>query len=387
MMSGMDQLCFRPMGRRRFLQHALWLGMAAPASSMTGTDWPLWRAFGTAFIQADGRVIEHSAGGRSTSEGQAYAMFFALVANDRQRFTQLLGWTERNLAGHDLRRHLPAWLWGQSLLGNWKVLDANSATDADLWLAYALLEAGRLWGEPELRDLGLAVLARVRKLAVVTLPKFGPMLLPAPRGFSYSGGRWRINLSYLMAQQLRRFGEVDREGPWSALASAMPAMLKAIAPLGVVPDWAVYHDVHGWQLDRESKATASYDAVRSYLWTGMMSDADPLRMPLLEAQRGLLGHIDRVDGRLPEKIDALSGRATGTAPPGFSAALLPWLAAFGEADALAVQRHRLAAARQGELYGAASIYYDQVLAMFGLGWDEGRYRFDARGRLLPRWAA
>lgn len=375
------------MHRRHFLHHAGLLLLPLPVLAAPEGGWPLWSAFVARFIQDDGRVIEHSAGGRTTSEGQAYALFFALVANDRERFRRILGWTERHLARNDLARHFPAWLWGRNLFGRWRVLDENAASDANLWLAYGLLEAGRLWGESGHVELGLSLLARSARQTVVMLPGVAPMLLPAPRGFAFSGGLWRINPSYLVPQQLRRFAEADPSGPWSAIAEALPAMMQAVAPAGIVPDWAIYREGRGWQPDQASQGIASYDAVRSYLWAGMMAEADPLRLPLLQAQRGMLERIDRSDGRLPEKIDAHAGGATGIAPPGFSAALLPWLAALGEAEALSLQRRRLSAARQGELYGTTPGYYDQVLALFGTGWDEGRYRFDVQGRLLPRWAA
>lgn len=371
--------------RRHFLHHAFWLGVAAPVLASPEPDWPLWRAFVARFMQADGRVIDHAAGGRSTSEGQAYAMFFALVANDRERFGQLLAWTERHLAGGDLRQQLPAWLWGRNLLGRWQVLDANSASDADLWLAYALLEAGRLWGEPAYSELGLAVLARVARLSVVQLPGFGRMLLPAPRGFSYSGRRWRLNPSYLVPQQLRRFAAVDLQGPWAGMDASMPVLMKSVAPLGLVPDWAIYSAGDGWLPDGESKSVASYDAVRTYLWTGMVADGDPRRGSLLDAQHGLRSRI-AADGQFPERIGTRTGEASGSAPIGFSAALLPWLSALGDRDALAVQQRRLAAAKSGELYGTAHGYYDQVLALFGLGWFDRRYRFDPQGSVVPRWA-
>ncbi|KAG1316525.1 hypothetical protein G6F63_016033 [Rhizopus arrhizus] len=41
-----------------------------------------------------------------------------------------------------MRQRLPAWLWGREAKGGWQVLDSNPASDSDLWLAYALLEAG-----------------------------------------------------------------------------------------------------------------------------------------------------------------------------------------------------------------------------------------------------
>src|SRR5579863_2871449 len=75
-------------------------------------DWQnLWKSYTAAFMDDQIRVIDHDQGDRTTSEGQAYGMFFALVANDRSRFDGLLRWTEKNLAEDDLSSHLPAWLW------------------------------------------------------------------------------------------------------------------------------------------------------------------------------------------------------------------------------------------------------------------------------------
>lgn len=374
------------MQRRHFLRHASLLLLPLSVRAAPATDWPLWSAFLHRFVQADGRVVELSAGGRTTSEGQAYALFFALVANDGERFRRILGWTERNLARNDLTRHFPAWLWGRGAFGRWRVLDDNSATDANLWLAQVLLEAGRLWDEPGHTALGQSLLARAARETVVTLPGFGPMLLPAPRGFVYSDSRWRLNPSYLVPQQLRLFAGIDPSGPWSAITALLPSMMQAISPQGIVPDWTMYQAGAGWQPDRESMTVASYDAVRAYLWAGMTASEDPVRALLLDAQRGMLARIDPADGRLPERIDALTGMARGTAPPGFSAALLPWLAALDEDAALNLQRRRLAFAMRDGLVGQAQNYYDQVLSLFGLGWDEGRYRFDLQGRLLPRWS-
>jgi endoglucanase len=62
-------------------------------------------------------------------------MFFALVANDSGRFEGLLRWTELNLASGDLTAHLPAWLWGKDSQNRCHVLDENSASDADVWMA------------------------------------------------------------------------------------------------------------------------------------------------------------------------------------------------------------------------------------------------------------
>ncbi|MEK7927443.1 glycosyl hydrolase family 8, partial [Burkholderia contaminans] len=123
---------------------------------------------------ADGRVIDvGSDDSRTVSEGQAYGLFFALVANDRRMFDTILAWTENNLAQGDLSAHLPAWLWGRAPDGAWRVLDANAASDADLWIAYALVEAGRLWHERSYTARGALLAKRVLDVETATVPGLG----------------------------------------------------------------------------------------------------------------------------------------------------------------------------------------------------------------------
>ncbi len=104
--------------------------------------WPLWESYADHFIDGDGRVIDFDSEDRTTSEGQSYVMFFALVANDRERFARVLGWTERNLTSLGLKKQLPAWMWGKGPDGAWGMRDGNSASDSDLWIAYTLIQGG-----------------------------------------------------------------------------------------------------------------------------------------------------------------------------------------------------------------------------------------------------
>ncbi|WP_239668556.1 glycosyl hydrolase family 8, partial [Burkholderia cenocepacia] len=88
--------------------HAAGTGAADAAGAGCSVAWPRWDAFKRDFISADGRVIDvGSADSRTVSEGQAYGLFFALVANDRRMFDTILAWTENNLAQGDLSAHLP----------------------------------------------------------------------------------------------------------------------------------------------------------------------------------------------------------------------------------------------------------------------------------------
>lgn len=360
---------------RRYLWAVLLVALALPARA-ADCVWPEWERFRTALVSADGRVVDRSSPRLiSTSEGQAYALFFALVAGDRESFARLLRWTTNNLAGGDLRRHLPAWLWGRADDGRWQVLDANNASDADLWLAYALLEAGRLWRHPDYARLGEDLLWRSMAQTVQPLPGLGLMLLPGDRGFVGEAG-WRLNPSYLPPQLLARFAGIAPV--WAELADNAARLLREGSPKGLAPDWLLWRRGQGWGADPEHGSEGDYDAIRVYLWLGMLA-ADAPGTAALQRHFAPMAALVEARGVPPERIDAATGIAEGQGPPGFSAALLPLLARLAPA-AHAAQRERLAREPL-----AADAYYNQALSLFGAGWDAGRYRFAADGRLLPAW--
>ncbi len=345
------------------------LAAALVAATPCGTPWPLWDRYVQTFIAGDGRVIDRTSHDRSTSEGQAYALFFSLVADDRAQFERVLRWTAENLAQGDLARNLPAWHWGQRRDRSWGVIDRNSASDADLWIAYALLEAGRLWSEPRYGELGARVLDNVAASEVL-----GPLLLPGPAGFEVRGGH-RINPSYEPPQLLRRFAA--RGGPWPRLATASMDRLRVFAGGGAVPDWALARFNGTLGDDPVHGREGSYDAIRAYLWIGMM----PERTAQLDhAAAGLLASL-QATGRLPERIDARTLAARGDAPPGFYAALLP----IAPPEARPALEQRLTATQRDGLYGDRPAYYDQNLALFALGFMEARYSFTDEGALAPAW--
>ena len=137
------------------------LGCVPLVASAASCDSPAWDSYKKAMMSSDGRIIDGSSAQMiTTSEGQSYGLFFALLGNDRKSFASILEWTRNNLAGGNLETHLPAWQWGLGKNGKWQILDPNNASDADLWIAYSLLEAGRLWQLPEYVTLGQNLLWR-----------------------------------------------------------------------------------------------------------------------------------------------------------------------------------------------------------------------------------
>lgn len=364
---------------RQLLALLVALCMPAVTAASPACPWPAWERFKARQISEDGRVIDRSDERLvTTSEGQSYALFFALVGNDRDGFAKLLHWTSNNLAQGDLSRHLPAWQWGRSQQ-QWKVLDSNNASDADAWIAYSLLEAGRLWDEPGYARLGQQMLWRIAAQTVRKLPGLGVMLLPGDYGFEDSRG-WRLNPSYLPPQLFDRFALVDPL--WAEMAGNVRRLWLQASPKGFAPDWLLWTPAAGIEGDPEHGSAGDYDAIRVYLWLGMLARGAALRDELLRHFAPMVELTTR-DGQPPESVDARTGKAIGHGPIGFSAALLPLLASTVDGHgALEVQRKKL---RDQPV--EAQGYYDHVLSMFGRGWDEDRYRFDNDGRLLPAWSA
>ena len=348
---------------------------AAPADC---SEWPAWKRFESTFISRDGRVIDSSTPQQHTvSEAQAYAMFFALVADDRHGFERLLQWTEDNLAAGDLTRRLPAWNWGRGDAGRWDVLDKNPAADADLWMAYVLAEAGEQWNERRYRVLSQLMGRNIQSEEVKDLRGLGPVLLPAPQGFQIAPSRWRLNPSYSPVQVLRGLHTLQPQLEWQRLLPGTQRLLHQAAPMGFAADWVVYDEDSGFLPDEKTKAVGSYDAIRVYLWAGLLDAAEPLRASLLTTYRPMAERT-RTLGAPPERVNTVNGKGDHdqTGGAGFSAALLPFLQALDFSDVVQAQRSRLQRSPP-----ESSAYYAQVLSLFSAGAMDGYYRFDANGRL------
>jgi endoglucanase len=356
--------------------------------------WTLWNAYQARFIDSQGRVIDHTGGDRTTSEGQAYAMFFALVDNDRPAFDRIFSWTQANLAGNDLSTHLPSWLWGRAPDGQWKTIDPNPASDADVWMAYDLIEAGRLWNAPSYTSTGRALMSLISQREVANLNGFGPMLLPGPSGFQHNQIT-TLNPSYMPLFIFQRFAAVDPAGPWQQIALNIPRMLAGSARNGYAMDWITYIPGDGFYPappmstgNADSNVPGgSYDAIRVYLWAGMLDGTGSIRAQVLSAIPGMSTYLADHDAP-PEKVSDQGIPLAQDGPVGFSAAVLPYLRAFPDSSRVSARQTvrigRMRDAATG-LYGKDLAYYDQNLALFSTGFIEGRFRFGANGELNVEW--
>ena len=355
----------------------------------------LWQAYADRFISADGRVVDPQVGDRTTSEGQSYALFFALVNNDRARFDKLVSWTESNLAAGDLGRNLPAWSWGRNKDGTWGVLDPNSASDSDLWIAYDLIEAGRLWTDLHYATLGRKVAAGIAHREIVNLPGFGPAMLPGAVGFRLQRS-FVLNASYTPLFLLTRMAAADPAGPWSNVAMEVPALIERSARNGFAMDWVCYTPGEGFapcQANgrKSPEPVGSYDAIRVYLWTGMLPASSSAKARMLKALPGMNLYMQQHSAP-PENVNSDGVPMNQPGPVGFSAALLPYLSSLSNDASVAQQLVRIKSQLDeksnlyGAGYGTGPTYYDQNLVLFGSGWMEKRFQFGSSGELLVRWS-
>jgi len=363
--------------------------------------WTLWNAYAVHFIDTQGRVVDPQGGGRTTSEGQSYALFFALADNDRSRFDHVLKWTQDNLGSGNLATHLPAWLWGKSKEGDWKTLDATSAADSDVWIAYSLVEAGRLWKNPAYTNLGRQMMSQIARQEVAELPGFGMMLMPGPAPLFLHKGTWTLNPSYVPLFIVQRFAVIDPAGPWGAIAINTPRFLRQSTRHGFAMDWVDYVPSDGFYpasapgaaASTDAKKTdppppvGSYDAIRVYLWAGMLDASSQTHNEIVSALSGMGSYLAN-HGAPPERVNNQGIPLEQDGPVGFSAAVLPYLRAFpGGEKAAAQQRIRMSGQLNpgSGLYGKDPAYYDQNLVLFATGFLDDRFSFGPRGELMVEW--
>jgi endoglucanase len=206
--------------------------------------------------------------------------------------------------------------------------------------------------------------------------------MPGAEGFT-TPTDWRLNPSYMPLQLMQWFAGRSNDARWKALLASSRRIITASSPNGFAPDWIVYDRDKGFQLDAPGSGNGegSYNAIRVYLWAGMLADGSPDQRLLIDRLKPMAQFIDS-NGYPPESVDVRSGTAGRAGSSGFSAAVLPFLSAAGFDNAYRKQLQRI---ERTPLKRDA--YYEQVLSLFALGWVEKLYRFDASGNLRPQWSA
>ncbi|MFP3868074.1 MAG: glycosyl hydrolase family 8 [Desulfobacteraceae bacterium] len=232
-----------------------------------------WESYRADFISADGRVIRPENQQDSISEGQAYAMLRAVWIADQATFDRCYAWTEAHLSRRQAKGdHLLAWRWGQARRGQWQVLDWNSATDADLDYALALILAHQQWGRPSqpLPDY----LAQARLIL--------DDILARETATDRLGRRWLtpgswitpelpllLNPSYFSPAAYRLFYSVTQDRRWLELIDSTYYALEKISRqlggrqgVGLFPDWCVLSGPDRFEPSPQQSTNYGWEAVR-----------------------------------------------------------------------------------------------------------------------------
>jgi len=271
-----------------------------------------WQSFRNRFLAPDGRVVDTGNRNISHSEGQGFSMLMAVRADDRASFDRMWGWTRARLARP--RDALHVWRFRPTAANPTE--DGNNATDGDLFLAWALLEAGQAWG---LADYSLSAQAIGRDILRLLLRGAGGMtlLVPGARGFERRD-HVIVNPSYYCFPAIRRLASAVPDPAWLRMASDGITLLRIarFGRWGLPPDWLMVSKAdRRLTLPNNWAPRFSYDAVRVPLylgWGGMGTE------PSVQAAAAFWG--DAAHRQLPAWTDlATNSVSPYQASPGIAA--------------------------------------------------------------------
>lgn len=239
--------------------------VAAPNPAAMDLGRREWWAFRSRYLMADGRIVDTGNRNVSHSEGQGFSMLLAVRADDRASFERMWGWTRRHLARP--RDALHVWRYRPGAAN--PTDDGNNATDGDLFLAWALIEAGQAWGVAEHTQAGQAI---GRDILRLLLRGAGGMtlLLPGARGFDRRD-HLVVNPSYYCFPAIRRIAAALPDPAWVRVASDGILLLRAarFGRWGLPPDWLMVGKAdRRLSLPSNWAPRFSYDAVRVPLYLG-----------------------------------------------------------------------------------------------------------------------
>jgi endoglucanase len=202
-------------------------GAATPAAPPAAAA----RHFLDAYATADGRVVRRGDGGDVVSEGQAYGLLLAEVAGRPATARRIWEWTRAHL----LRSNgLPAW----HATADGTVLDPQSASDADVLLAWGLLRyAGP--GAAGLHAEGRALAAAVLAHETAPVPGGGLVVVAGP--WALGGSRPTVDPSYLMPGVFAALARLTGDARWAAAAGSAVTLVQGATAGGsrLPPDWAL----------------------------------------------------------------------------------------------------------------------------------------------------
>lgn len=205
----------------------------------------LWSRYKQRSLEPESlRTLDKTQNNITTSEGQSYTMMRAVWMDDIETFRQSWQWTKDNLQRDD---KLMSWKYGDMGDGNFGIVESeggqNTASDADVDIALALLMAAGRWKEPVFKYDAYAVINGIWNEEVVIIN--GKPMLAANNLEKDNPESIIVNPSYLSPYAYRVFAKADPTHDWNGLVDSSYELLFAASDstldtgtsAGLMPDW------------------------------------------------------------------------------------------------------------------------------------------------------
>lgn len=212
------------------------------------------------FLTPEGRIIDPDKKNITTSEGQSYMMMLCIIFDDEKTFKQIYKWTQDNLQRDD---KLFSWLWGKDKDGKYKILDENSASDADVDIAYSLIAGYKKWRNPQYLKDAKEIINAIWEHEI---KRVGDHLVLMPGVIQTQDKKIEVNPSYFSPYAFRMFNNYDELHDWNTLVDSSYYYLNQVTSLtatGLPPDWFLIENGK-IVLEDSERSDFSYDAVRVF---------------------------------------------------------------------------------------------------------------------------
>lgn len=252
------------------------------------------------FMSMDGRIMDPDRDNITTSEGQSYMLLRCIVMGDKKTFDLVYKWTKNNLQRED---RLFAWLWGKNQSGEYKILDDNTASDADADIALALILAYEKWGNSHYLEDAKPIINSIWNNET---KRVGDYLILMPGVKQALSEKIEVNPSYFTPNAYRYFQKYDELHDWNCMIDSSYYYLGAAmskTSTGLPPNWFLIKQIqNGVQdneegvvqndrqkrgqiiLEKSERSDFSYDAVRVFarVYFDYVRNGEERALPILE---------------------------------------------------------------------------------------------------------
>lgn len=241
---------------------------------------PSYELYKQNFMSKDGRIIDPDKNNITTSEGQSYIMLRSLAIGDKKTFDLSYKWAKNNLQRKD---KLFSWIWGENKNGKYEILDPNTASDADVDIAFSLILAYEKWKQ---YTYLLEAEAIINSIWNNETRRIGENIVLAPGVVQNADEKIEINPSYFSPYAFRLFQKYDDIHDWNCLIDSSYYYLSEVmtqTKTKLPPNWFLIQNDQ-IVLEDSERSDFSYDAIRVFarIYLDYIETGENRALPILE---------------------------------------------------------------------------------------------------------